>query len=382
MAKDLSITPAHPLTPYPFGVLSVASVSNYSESQDHWARYAAHEFDSDAFALRLLTINDDDVTSGELYDGTTKPRFASYVPFGIEVEDFSSTFSLPAQDRFKRVSKIMDAATQKAVESELWLGSAAQHFTGYTARVVSGATVSSNFATVTTTSSHEFKVGDIVTVYNLTAASGYDNYVITAGTATTFTFAYTATDGALVLGTSPIATLSNNYLVKEKASTDITVAAGGDVPRIALARLEGALAASPAGLRGVIHMSRRMAGICYDQLERVDFSARLDSDDVNKKGQILVTKLGTPVIVGSGYTGVGPIGNANRAVSNTTEWMFATGYVDVHLGETKVVNENLAQGITASSNTNDMRIKAVRAAAVHFEPDCHYAVRVDFSASV
>lgn len=382
MAKDLSITPAHPLTPYPFGVLSVASVSNYPESQDHWARYAAHEFDSDAFALRLLTINDDDVTNGELYDGTTKPRFASYTPFGIEVEDFSSTFSLPAQDRFKRVSKIMDAATQKAVESELWLGSAAQHFTGYTARVVSGATVSSNFATVTTTTSHEFKVGDIVTVYNLTSASGYENYVITAGTATTFTFAYTATDGALTLGTDPIATLSNNYLVKEKASTDVTVGAGGDVPRVALARLEGALASGPAGLRGVIHMSRRMASICFDFLERVDFSARLDSEDVNTKGQILVTKLGTPVIVGSGYTGVGPIGNANRAVSNTTEWMFATGYVDVHLGETKVVNESLAQGITASSNTNDMRIKAVRAAAVHFEPDCHYAVRVDFSASV
>ena len=83
MAKDLSITPAHPLTPYPFGVLSVASVSTYSESQDHWARYAAHEFVSDAFALRLLTIHDDDVTIGELYDGTTNPRFASHVPFGI-----------------------------------------------------------------------------------------------------------------------------------------------------------------------------------------------------------------------------------------------------------------------------------------------------------
>jgi thioredoxin reductase len=124
MAKDLSITPAHPLTPYPFGVLSVASVSNYSESQDHWARYAAHEFDSDAFALRLLTINDDDVTSGELYDGTTKPRFASYVPFGIEVEDFSSTFSLPAQDRFKRVEKIIEAGAViiSTGASAKWLG--------------------------------------------------------------------------------------------------------------------------------------------------------------------------------------------------------------------------------------------------------------------
>ena len=64
MAKDLSITTPHPLTPYPFGILSVASVSEYTEAQDHWARYAGHEFNSDDFALRLLTINDDDVTNG------------------------------------------------------------------------------------------------------------------------------------------------------------------------------------------------------------------------------------------------------------------------------------------------------------------------------
>lgn len=383
MAKDLSITTPHPLTPYPFGILSVASVSEYTEAQDHWARYAGHEFNSDDFALRLLTINDDDVTNGEIYNGLSKPRFASYVPFGIEVEDFASTFSLPAQDRFDRVTKIMEAATQKAVERELWLGPTSQQFIGYTAITVSGATIATNVATVTTSTAHGFQAGQIVTLYNLTSASGYLNYVIaSAPSTTTFTIAYTGTDGAITLGTSPIATLSNNYLVKEKASTDVTVTAGGDVPRVALARLEGALANSPAGLRGVIHMSRRMASICYEFLERVDFSARLDNDDVNTKNQILVTRLGTPVIVGTGYTGIGPIGHANRAVSNTTEWMFATGYVDVHLGATKVVNEDLARGITVSSNTNDLRTKAVRAAAVHFEPDCHYAARVDFSASV
>jgi hypothetical protein len=303
MAKDLSITAPHPLTPYPFGILSVASVSEYTEAQDHWSRYAAHEFDSDGFALRLLTIDDTDVTDGNLYEGTSAARFKEYVPFGIEVEDFSSAFSLPAQDRFARVTKIMEAATQKAVERELWTGVAAIE--------------SSN---------------------------------------------------------------SNSYLVKNGEATNVTVASGGDNPRVALARLEGALSESPAGLRGVIHMSRRMASLCFDFLERVDFSARLDNDDVNKKDQILVTKLGTPVVVGTGYTGVGPTGATGAAVTNTTEWMFATGYVDVHLGAIKVVNEDLARGF--APNTNDMRIKAVRAAAVHFEPDCHYAVRVDFSATV
>lgn len=307
---DLSYTPAHDLIPYPFGLLSVASVSEYTEAQDHWARYTAHEFNSDAFALRLLTINDDTVTGGELYDATVegayKKRFLEYIPFGIEVEDYASTLSLPAQDRFERVRKIMQAATGKAVERELWEGSAAIE-----------------------------------------------------------------------------ATNNNMYLRKAGAATDVTVTSGGDGPRLALARLEGALAQCPAGLKGTIHMSRKMAIIMYDYLERVDYTAKLDRDDVREvgygSGQILVTKNGTPVVVGTGYTGNGPIGVTGETATDTTEWMFATGYTDVHLGAIKVVNEDLARAITVSPNRNDVRIKALRTAAVHFEPCCHYAVRVDYS---
>lgn len=313
MAKeDLNISKAHPLIPYPFGLLSVASVSEYTESQDHWARYTAHEFDSKAFALRLLTISDDTVTNGELHDSTIDgsyvSRFLEYIPFGIEVEDYASALGIVGQDRFERVLKILEGATGKAVERELWEGLAAQE-----------------------------------------------------------------------------ASNSNNYLAKA-GSTVVSVTAGGDVPLLALARIEGALAQCPSGLKGTIHMSRKMAAIMYDQLERVDFTAKLDRDDVTGKGygtgQILVTKLGTPVVVGTGYTGKGPAGNAGAAVSNTTEWIYGTGYVDVHLGSPKVVNEDLARSFTVSSNTNDARIKALRTAAVHFENCCHYAARVDYSASV
>jgi hypothetical protein len=281
----------------------------------------------------------------------------------------------------------MQASTSKAVERELWEGFAAKEGTGYTAYVVSGAVVASNIATVTTSAAHGFAVGDIVTLFNLTSSSGKVLYVVASvPSATTFTIAYTASDGALTLGTSPTASKSNNYLTKAHASTVVSVTAGGDVPRLALARLEGALAACPSGLKGAIHMSRKMASIMYDQLERVDWNAKLDRDDVTEQGygsgQILVTKLGTPVIIGTGYTGTGPDNNANAAVTNTTEWIYATGYVDVHLGHIDVVNEDLARSFTASSNTNDARIKALRTAAVHFEPCCHYAARVDYSASV
>lgn len=310
--KDLSISKAHPLIPYPFGLLSVASVSEYTQAQDHWARYTAHEFDSKAFALRLLTISDDTVTNGELHDSTIDGayvnRFLEYIPFGIEVEDYASALGIVGQDRFERVVKILEGATGKAVERELWEGLAAQE--------------DSN---------------------------------------------------------------SNGYLA-DGNSTTVSVTSGGDNPRLALARIEGALAQCPSGLKGTIHMSRKMASVMYDFLERVDFTSKLDRDDVIEKGygtgQILVTKLGTPVVVGTGYTGVGPAGDANAAVTNTTEWIYGTGYCDVHLGAPQVVNEDLARSFSTASNTNDARIKALRTAAVHFENCCHYAARVDYSASV
>lgn len=308
--KDLVITEPHELEPYPFGILSVASVNDYTEDQDHWARYTAHEYNTKAFRATLLSTYDN--TSYTLYDGvsTPTPRFLEYIPFGIEVEDFGSTFSLLAQDRQERVLKILEGITGKAVERELWSGDSAKIGSGTTGSPTPNA---------------------------------------------------------------------NNYLTKSGASTNLTVTSAGDNPRLALANLEKNLAACPIGNRGVIHMSRKTASILtgVGLLQRVDFQARLDRDDVNKKGQALVTILGTPIIVGTGYSGDGPVGATGATATASAEWMFATGYVDVHLGAKKVINEDLARSVVP--NTNDVHIRAARTAAVHFEPCCHYAVRVDLS---
>ena len=305
---DIQVKPPHELNPYPYGLLSVAQVTHHSEENDHWARWTAHQFDSDAFAARLLTILDADVTNGTLYDGLHNPRFLEYIPFGIEVEDFASTFGITHQDRMARVSRILECITSKAIERELWEGYAAQE------------------------------------------SSNGNAYFTQSG---------------------------------DSAAVDVTVAAGGENPRVALARLEGALAQCPSGQHGTIHMTRRMGSLLADEIDRLDYNLRLDADDAFVKGQSLITHIGTPVVIGTGYTGNGPAdAGADAAATDTTEWMFATGYVDVDLGAIKVVNDNLSQAITVSSNTNDMRFKAVRSAAVHFEPCCHYAVRVDYSATV
>ncbi len=73
--------------------------------------------------------------------------------------------------------------------------------------VVSSATVSSNIATITTSTNHGVVAGYEATLFNLTANSGSVEYlVLSAPTSTTFTIAYTASNGPLALGSTPTST--------------------------------------------------------------------------------------------------------------------------------------------------------------------------------
>ena len=388
--KDtLVTTKAHQVDSYPFGLFSVASVSNYAEADDHWARYTAHSYDSAAFRSTLLTTND--ATSYTLYDGIGLPRFLEYIPFGIEVEDFSSTFSVLSQDRRARVINILDDITQKSVEREFWSGDTAKYGTGaiggaYTAGTVAATYASSVITLTITGGTSRLKDGDLVNVTGLTytGATGPTAGPFTVSGSTVVggaTIKYAAPTGTSGVSGTPVVTAPNlnNYLTKAGSSTNLTVTPAGDNMRLALANIEKNLAACPLGARGTIHMTRKAASMlsAYGLIERVDFSARLDKQDVNEKKQALVTILGTPVVVGSGYSGDGPTNATGAAVTASAEWIFGTGYVDVHLGASSVINEDMARSVVPA--TNDVHIRAARTAAVHFEPCCHYAVRIDFS---
>lgn len=158
------------------------------------------------------------------------------------------------------------------------------------------------------------------------------------------------------------------------SSTGATVLNGGTAlnARRALALLEFQIGTvSHAGEQGVIHMTRDVFSL---------ISANSQAFYHEEGEDHLQTFAGTPVIVGSGYTGVGPDGDANLAASATNKWMYATGTVKTYLGEVDVVNDNLAQAYDVSGNQNDMKFKAIRPAAVYFDPSIHLAVRVDLSA--
>jgi hypothetical protein len=161
-------------------------------------------------------------------------------------------------------------------------------------------------------------------------------------------------------------TNGNDFLKKAAGAT--VVNSGALAPATALMLLEEALTDSPTGTNGVIHMTRDVASILGSRLI-------YSPADGGKTGKAM-TRLGTEVVIGSGYTGNGRLNDANATASASNKWMYATGALDVHLSKPEVVNENLGQGFTVSSNTNDLTVKAVRAAAVYFDPSIYYTVRL------
>jgi hypothetical protein len=74
-------------------------------------------------------------------------------------------------------------------------------------------------------------------------------------------------------------------------------------------------------------------------------------------------------------------GYAQMQATKDKKWIYATGTVGIFLGESEVVNDNLAQAYDVAGNQNDMRIKATRPVAAYFDTSIHLAVKVDLSTS-
>lgn len=154
--------------------------------------------------------------------------------------------------------------------------------------------------------------------------------------------------------------LEPNRFLANGDAVDITPTPGSAVKvRYGLALLEGKLAATGCGSRGVIHVPTSVGSV-------------LALKDRDGDG-VLTTTMGNYVIPGSGYTGTGTNGapTAGNAV-----WLYVTGPVYVRLGEAEIVADQ-RQSINTANNT--VEVKAERPVSVVWDGCAHFKVLVDLS---
>lgn len=357
------IFPPAELIPTEFGLLSAARVMTHTAraADETWIRGFSFEYDSRP-TIKLL--EDGGSPAHTLFDGTGLARYLEVKPFFFEVEDFRSTFSLPGENRFERVMRQIEAATQKVLEREFC--------DGHVARADAN---------------------------------------------------------------------SNQYLSKVSTLTFPSAAPSTAIDiREAISRLELALAGSPAGEQGIIHLTRDTP-ILVDgdrlfvrvgddkgkfRLETINGTPAVIGSGYTGNGPVLsitnkslasnvatittatshylsagetvtVAGVGSPfdgtysvsaiasatvfsyAKTNANVTSAAATGTAQMQGTDTVKWIYATGCVDVHIGKAEVVNDNLAQGYGVTTNQNDMRIKATRPLALHFDPSVHAAVKASLT---
>lgn len=141
---------------------------------------------------------------------------------------------------------------------------------------------------------------------------------------------------------------------------------------LGLALLEQALASCATGSRGMLHappvVVQRMA-----QWYLIDDDSGCDNDE---DCRLLTRSRGDIVVAGAGYDPlVGPFA-AVPAPAATEAWVYATGMVDVRLGEPMIYPETMAEALDRATNT--VTYRGERTAAVNPDGCCMFAVLVDF----
>lgn len=275
------IYPAPPLAVAPCGLLSVARVVKH-DKDEHWTVPGSAEFDSSP-SVSVMSNDGNVLTPINTPDAGNSA--IGVTPFWIDLRFKETTVNYIREGLDGPYKDQIEAATQKAVEFELWEGTS--------------------------------------TTSNNPAGEG---------------------------------------LYLSKAGEADVVTTSGATPEKALALVEQSIADSPTGARGVIHMTRDVASALGSRLRY------FEKNEIDEN-TYAVTRIGTLVVVGSGYTGSGPAGASGATASATNKWIYATGGIEVHLGSVQVSE-------VAVIERNDFEVQASRAATVIFDPSIFSAAQV------
>lgn len=112
------VVEAPKVVPSAFGLLAVVKPEN-SADEDRWIRGFSQEWETEV--TNLVNFDDTDTTV-DVVGARTPTRHTRIKPFFIEATEDISTFGFAALDRVARLTRQIEAGTQKAMEQELWDG--------------------------------------------------------------------------------------------------------------------------------------------------------------------------------------------------------------------------------------------------------------------
>lgn len=168
-------------------------------------------------------------------------------------------------------------------------------------------------------------------------------------------------EGVATQNATPASKASYLRRATSNGGADVVTSAGVS-PEKALWLIEQSIAESPTGGPGVIHMTPDVASALGSRLRY------FEKNDIDAN-TFAITRIGTLVVIGAGYTGAGPEGASGAAATDTNKWIFATGSVTVELGRAFLQEYSVP-------STNDHKALISLPAAVHFDPSIFSAAQV------
>jgi hypothetical protein len=356
------VVEAPKIVPSAFGLLAVVKPEN-SVDEDMWIRGFSQEYETELYSA--TNWDDTDTTSSVIVTAGVPNYFTKIDPFFVEAEEYRSTFGFLALDRIERIKRQLEAVTQHGIEQELWDG-AIRIGQGHANRslVSSGVTVldGTGLTARRALAVLENGIGQASDAGEQGVIHATRDVVALLSSNSNMLFHETEKDHLQTMGGTPVV-VGGGYT--------------GNGPRISVAT---------ATISGSTTLTINTTGDHYLLAgDTVRYSVVGANINQSSTSTAVVTKVDADTVT---ITIASATNRSQEAVTgfiqqlgtNSAKWIYATGTVRTYVGDIDVVNDNLSQAYDVSGNANDMRLKAIRPAAVYFDTSIHLAVRVDLTA--
>jgi hypothetical protein len=356
------VFPAPKIEPTEFGLFAVAKPNEHltAAMDEEWVRGFYQMYNTIPNYVRIWDETSN--TSYVISSNPGSPLYREVKPIFIEVEDYRSTFDLPAEDKFSRALLQLEGVSQKSLEYELWNGEIALaeslpnfYLSKPTVTVIGGGTA---YSSVRAMSLLEHYIGE-------QSPAGEHGVIHLTRDA----FFLIATNSGVFIHTE------GREHIQTATGTPVVIGSGysGDGPHVAIATI--AVSSNVATI--VTSGSHYLAA--GESFELVTAAGDTDFDGTWAVKTVTNATTFTVDLTTGDQAATATTGTVQMKGTDSTKWIYASGRVDVLLGEAVLVTENLAQGYDVSGNKNDVRIKATRAGVAYFDPSIHLAIKVDLT---